>query len=85
MLKRPLEPYCKHHLHILSIEHSHHISSHRNNSTILASHSLCNFTVFVHLLINKKCALLYLCVYYNIHIYFMVIYLPSVLSQNSMD
>jgi hypothetical protein len=62
MLKMILEPHCKIH-HLLVNEHSHHISSQRYAATILASHSLCSFTVSVHSLINKNCALLCLHVY----------------------
>ena len=61
MLKRPLEPHYND--HILANENRRHISSQRQDATILASLSLCIFTVLYISYINRNCVLLYLCVY----------------------
>ena len=49
------------------------------------SHSLYNFTFSLHSLINTNFSLLYIYVYCNISIYFIVISLPSFRSQNNID
>jgi hypothetical protein len=73
MLNNPLEPHCKDHLLLNAI--SGHISSQRYPATILASLSLCFFTVFVHFhSLIENCVLLYLCVYGCISNTFMLYY-----------
>jgi hypothetical protein len=84
MLKRPLEPHCKH--HILTNEHRHHICSQRYATTILASsftlyfYSFCTFmslTKIVHYCIFvflELCVCIYL-LYFCLHFILKIIWI----------